>query len=122
MTGALSHAWAAAPDALDLDSKDAKAGPAIGAPLGASSLIVEGRVKLWPGVSLASRADILAFDDLAGSGGVASWEAPVRRIETAAAYQMLRNVTMKVGWQVNRRDGGRIRHDSLLAAQILYWF
>jgi hypothetical protein len=96
--------------------------PAIAAPLGARSLIVEGRVKLWPGLSLASRADMLTFDDLAGSGGVASWEAPVRRVETAVAYQILRNVTTKVAWQINRRDGGRIRHDSLLAGQVLYWF
>lgn len=96
--------------------------PLIADPLVAESVIVEGRVKLWPGVSVAARADTLEFSDLAGSSETLPWEAPVRRIEAAVNYAVTRNLGTKVAWQRNRRDGGRVRHDSLLAGQVVYWF
>jgi hypothetical protein len=100
----------------------ALAAPVIAEPLIASSMIVEGRVRLWPGLSLAGRFDALEFDDLSGSTETLAWEAPTRRFETAFAYAITRNITTKLAWQRNHRDGGRVRHDSLLAAQLLYWF
>jgi hypothetical protein len=100
----------------------ALAAPAISDPVTAHSLILEGRVRLWPGLSLAARADTLQFSDLTGSTGTLEWEAPSRRFETALTYAIRRNVATKLAWQRNQRDGGRVRHDSLLAGQILYWF
>ena len=92
-------------------------------PLVAQSLIVEGRYRLWPGISLAARADALWFSDLAAPGGATlTWESNVRRLETAVQASVTRNIAVKAAWQINRRDAGRILHDSLLAAQLLYWF
>ncbi len=98
------------------------AAPLITEPVATHSVILEGRVKLWPGAAIATRADWLDFDDLTGSTQTLPWEAPVQRLESALSMALLRNVTTKVAWQVNRRDGGRIRHDSLWAGQIVYWF
>jgi hypothetical protein len=48
MTGAFSHAWAAAPDALELDTPTATvAAPAIGAPLIEHQLDVKMTVRNW---------------------------------------------------------------------------
>jgi hypothetical protein len=29
---------------------------------------------------------------------------------------------LKAAWQRNRRDGGRVRGDTLVAARLIYWF
>jgi hypothetical protein len=100
----------------------ALAAPLISEPVSAQSIIVEGRYRLWPGASLAMRADALAFADLTGSTTRLPWEAPVRRLETAVTLNVTRNIKGKVAWQVNRRDGGNVRHDALWAGQLLYWF
>ena len=75
--------------------------------------IVEGRVRLWPGVSLAARADTLQFSDLTGSSRP---RCRGRRrsagSRAAVTYAITRNIGAKVAWQQNRRDGGRVRHDS----------
>ncbi|MGE3885759.1 MAG: hypothetical protein AB7H81_04965 [Vicinamibacterales bacterium] len=96
--------------------------PAIDAPLVARSLIVEGRYRVWPGVSVSARADGLWFSDVAGSAGVQPWEANQRRLETALSVAITRNLIAKGAWQRNHRQGGRVRHDSLVAAQLVYWF
>jgi hypothetical protein len=89
----------------------------------ARSVIVEGRYRVWPGFSLAARADGLWFSDLTTTTAMAvPWEAAVSRLETAALASVTRNLTAKLGWQRNRRDGGRIRHDSLVSGQLVYWF
>ena len=96
--------------------------PAIDDALVARSLIVEGRYRLWPGVSVAARGDRLWFSELAGTSGVQAWEADQRRLETALSVAITRNIVAKGAWQRNRRQGGRVRHDSILAAQLVYWF
>jgi hypothetical protein len=96
--------------------------PFIADPVVAESFIVEGRVKIWPGLSIAARGDSLGFSDLTGSTETMPWEAPVRRLEAAVNYAVTRNIGTKLAWQRNRRDGGRVRHDSLLAVQLFYWF
>ena len=98
------------------------AAPSIADPVVAESLILEGRIRLWPGLSLAARADTIQFSDLRGSTATLGWEAPLRRFETALSYAIRRNIGTKLAWQRNHRDGGRVRHDSLMAAQIVYWF
>ena len=96
--------------------------PYITAPITARSLIVEARVKLLPSLSIAGRGDVLTFDDLAGSRETLPWEAPTRRFEGALTFKVTRNVNFKTAVQWNKRDGGRVRHDTLLAGQIVYWF
>ena len=96
--------------------------PAIDEPVVAHSLIVEGRYRLLPGLSLGVRGDGLWFTEVAGTSVVDTWEANVRRLEAALGYSITRNITAKFAWQRNHRDGGRVRHDTLLAGQLLYWF
>ncbi len=96
--------------------------PAVDRPLVARSAIVEGRYRVWPGVAVAARLDGLWFSKLAGTGGNLPWEADVRRLETALSVSILRNLVAKFAWQRNQRDGGRVRHDSIGAAQLVYWF
>jgi hypothetical protein len=90
--------------------------------LGATSVLVEGRYRVLPGVQIAARAERLGFERIPTSDGLESWEAPVRRFEIGAAYSIIRNVAVKGSWQRNLRDGGRIIDDSLWAGQIVYWF
>ena len=96
--------------------------PAIDEPVVANSLIVEGRYRLLPGLSLGVRGDGLWFTEVAGTSVVDTWEANVRRLEAALGYSITRNIAAKFAWQRNHRDGGRVRHDTLLAGQLLYWF
>jgi hypothetical protein len=91
-------------------------------PLGASSVLVEGRYRLLPGVQVAARAERLGFDDVLTAEGPVSWDAAVRRFEIGAAYAVIRNVTVKGSWQRNLRQGGRVTDDTLWAGQIVYWF
>ena len=90
--------------------------------LDATSVLVEGRYRILPGLQLAARIERLGFAELATAAGPIAWDAPVRRIETGIGYSIIRNVTLKASWQRNLRDGGRVRRDSLWAGQIVYWF
>lgn len=99
------------------------------APLGASpsalralGVMAEARYRLRPGLSLAARWDHLGFSRLQGSASSDTWDAPVTRVETAVAYSPRRNTTIKVCYQHNWRDGGRVREQSFLAGQVLWWF
>jgi hypothetical protein len=101
--------------------------PELGAPvidtaLTALSTYVEGRYKVRPGLYIAGRIDHLGFNDIVGSAGPQSWEAPVTRVEIGAGYSLQRNVLLKVSVQHDARDGGRVTHATLPAVQIVYWF
>jgi len=96
--------------------------PAIADPVLADSLIAEARYRLRPGLSLAVRGDGLLFSDVAGAGGVSPWEANVGRFEAAITASVIRNIMAKFAWQRNWREGGRVRHDTLIAGQLVYWF
>jgi hypothetical protein len=81
------------------------------------------RLRAMPGLDVALRAEHLGFGDVAGAAGMEPWEAPITRFETGLAYAPIRNVRLKLGAQRNRRPlGGRVRHDTLLAAQASVWF
>lgn len=83
----------------------------------------EGRVRLLPGLDAGLRLDHLHFSTVTTGATSASWEAPVTRLEAGIGYVPLRHVRMTVAAQRNRRpDGGRVRHDTLLAAQVGLWF
>jgi hypothetical protein len=91
-------------------------------PLVVTSKLLEGRVKLMPGLYVALRGERLDFNTVMGSTRAATWEANTYRIEGGAGYSVTRNVQVKGAWQRNRREGGRIRNDTLLTGQVLYWF
>jgi hypothetical protein len=96
--------------------------PVIDTPLRAFSTSVEGRYKLRPGLYVAARLDHLGFNDIVGSSGPQSWEAPVTRVEVGGGYSLLRNLLLKMSVQYNARDGGRVTNATLAAAQVVYWF
>jgi hypothetical protein len=91
-------------------------------PLRAVAFGVEGRYAFQPGMYAAARADHLAFNRIDGSTQRLAWDAPVTRVEVGAGYYVQRNVIARVSFQVNRRDGGRIRASELVAGQVLFWF
>ncbi len=82
----------------------------------------ETRYKLSPGLYAALRVERLGFSRIDSSLGSLSWDAPVTRVEAGAGYVPLRHVLLKASWQQNWRDGGRVRHNNLVAAQALLWF
>lgn len=96
--------------------------PFIEGPLDATAVMIEGRYKLWPGVYAAARGERLGFSRISGTGVTLPWEAPVQRLEVGMGWSIIRNVVVKGSWQRNERDGGRVRHESLGAVQVLYWF
>jgi len=102
--------------------------PAIGSPtlpqpLSALAMSVEGRYKLRPGLYVASRVDHLDFSEIAGTSRTLPWDAPVSRIEAGVGYSLQRNLLLKVSYQHNRRDGGRLEKiDNFPAAQLVFWF
>jgi hypothetical protein len=91
-------------------------------PTDALGLYAEARYKLTPGLYLAGRVERLAFSDLDSDFGRQSWDAPVVRLEAGAGWSPHRHVVLKASWQHNRRDGGRVRENHLLAGQVLLWF
>jgi hypothetical protein len=96
--------------------------PLMDGPLDAMSALVEGRYRLWPGVYVAARGERLGFSDIDGTDQRLPWDAPVRRAEVGIGWSIIRNVVVKASWQRNERDGGRVRHDSFGALQLVYWF
>jgi hypothetical protein len=90
--------------------------------LGAHSLLLEGRYRIFPGIQIAARAERLDFGRILIGGFDEPWEAPVERIEVGASYSIVRNVTVKGSVQRNTRDGGRVQRDTLGAVQVVYWF
>jgi hypothetical protein len=91
-------------------------------PLVATSMLVEGRYKIAPGLYVAARGDRIDFGWITGAQGPDTWEARTWRIETGVGYSITRNIQFKGSWQLNDRDGGRVRTDSIFAGQLLYWF
>jgi hypothetical protein len=91
-------------------------------PLAAISSLIEGRYKIAPGLYVAARGERLDFSAVRGSQGLTEWDAQTWRFETAVGYSITRNVIAKGAWQMNGRDGGRVRQDALFAAQVVYWF
>ena len=96
--------------------------PALALPLRAVSTSVEGRYKIRPGLYAAARVDRLGFSQIAGTARTDTWDADVTRLEIGGGFSLQRNLLLKLSYQYNRRDGGRIRTLSLPAAQLLFWF
>ena len=96
--------------------------PALALPLRAVSTSVEGRYKIRPGLYAAARFDHLDFSEIAGTARTDTWDAAVTRVEAGVGYSLQRNLLLKLSYQYNARDGGRVRRLGLPAAQLLYWF
>jgi hypothetical protein len=90
--------------------------------LDATATMVEGRYKLTPRFYAAARLDHLGFNTIAGSTRTATWEAPVTRWEAGGGYAVQRNAQIRLAFQHNTRDGGRVRRLQAVATQLLYWF
>ena len=91
-------------------------------PLVATSVLVEGRYKIAPGLYVAARGDCVDFSRISGAQGPSTWEARTWRVESGVGYSVTRNIQLKGSWQRNDRNGGRIRRDSIFSGQVLYWF
>lgn len=96
--------------------------PTIDPPLDALAILVEGRYKIRPGLYVAARADHLGFSEIAGTLRTATWDAPVTRFEIGGGYLLRRNLQLKLAWQHDQRDGGRVRQLNLTALELGYWF
>lgn len=83
----------------------------------------EGRMRLLPGLDLGLRVERLAFGDVMTTAGIQPWEAAVTRVETGVAFAPVRHARLKLAAQHNQRPrGGRVRRDTLFAAQVSVWF
>lgn len=99
--------------------------PRIERPLGAAAVSIEGQYKIRAGLYAAARVDRLDFSRVVGTlfdGRPTTWDAPVSRLEVGGGYYVTRNVIAKLAYQHNWRDGGRVRRDGFLTAQLFYWF
>lgn len=100
--------------------------PHIDDPLWAYGFSAEGQYKIGPGFFAGVRYDHLGFSKIVGTrfdGQPTPWDAPVTRLEVGGGYYVLRNVTAKVAYQHNWRDGGLLdREQGYLATQVSYWF
>jgi len=91
--------------------------------LGALSHSIEGRYKLRPGLYAAARWDWLGFSEVVGTKETAPWDAPVKRLEAGVGYSLQRNLLLKLSYQLNRRDGGKLeKAENFPAAQLVFWF
>jgi hypothetical protein len=96
--------------------------PEIALPLRATSMLVEGRYKIRPGLYAAARFDHLGFSQVTGTGRTAGWEAPVTRVEVGGGYSLLRNLLLKASFQHNSRQAGRTTDLAVGAVQMVFWF
>jgi hypothetical protein len=92
-------------------------------PLRATSTSIEGRYKITPIVYAAARLDHIGFSTVVGTQTTAPWDAPVTRLEIGSGFYIQRNLILKVSYQRNTRDGGRLATlANQLATQLVYWF
>lgn len=100
----------------------ATSSPVVDRPLAATSVLIEGRYKFAPGAYVAARGDRIDFSTITGTRGSNTWDADTWRVELGGGFSLTRNILAKAAWQRNRRDGGRVRGDTMMTAQVLYWF
>jgi len=90
--------------------------------LGTNVGYVEGRYRLSPRWQFGARADRLRFAGVEGARGRTPWDADVDRVEGALAFRATTTSEIKVAWQHNWRDGGRVHARGFPAIQFLYWY
>ncbi len=87
-------------------------------PLGAWALSGEARVRVSPFVELGARLERLGFDELRGRTLAGTWDARVLRLESGAALRLRRDTRLRLAFQQNWRDGGYVRSEGLVLAQL----
>jgi hypothetical protein len=93
--------------------------------LDAVGMWVEGRYRVTPRLFFAARADRLDFSRIVGTlfaGRPMPWDAPVDRIELGGGWYLQRNLVARAVVQRNWREGGRVRNETYVSAQLAYWF
>jgi hypothetical protein len=95
--------------------------PLLHGPVRALGLEGEARYKIAPGLYVAARLDHLGFSTVDGSTGPKPWDAPVWRVEGGVGYSLRRDLLFKLVYQHDWRDGGAVRSQGFLAAQLLFW-
>jgi hypothetical protein len=95
--------------------------PTLAAPVHATSVFAEGTYKIRPGLFAAARIDTLRFNKVTTPTQTRTWEAPITRLETGVGFYVQRNLLAKATYQYNRRDGGFVRHRSLVGVQLHFW-
>lgn len=87
-------------------------------PLHAWAVSVEARLRLAPALDAAARVERLGFDVIEGATSRATWDAPVRRVESSLGFTLRRGVQLKAGYQHNWRDGGYVRSEGFALVQL----
>src|SRR5258708_7475615 len=95
--------------------------PLLHGPVRALGLDGEARYKIAPGLYVAARLDHLGFSTVEGSAGPRAWDAPGWRVEGGIGYWLRRDLLFKLVYQHNWKDGGPLRSQGFLAAQLLFW-
>ena len=96
-----------------------------GKTLGATSGYLEARYRLRPRWQIAGSLEYLTFSTITGTlngGQPITWDAPVQRVSANIGYRVNRHIDVRVGCQMDWRDGGRILARTYPALQLLAWF
>jgi hypothetical protein len=97
--------------------------PTLTQALSASGGFVEARYRFLPRWQVSARTDRLIFSELRGvTIATMSWDAPLWRSEAALGYRMSRHVDLRVGYQYNWRETGRVLERGFPTLQALVWF
>jgi hypothetical protein len=96
--------------------------PVIDRPLDGTSISVEGRYKILPGLYAAARYDWLGFSSIEGSQSENSWDARVTRLEVGGGYSLQKNLLLKGSYQHNTRRTSYEPSADLVAVEVLFWF
>jgi len=91
-------------------------------PLTSAGLAVEGRYRVWPGITLGARIDRLGFGKIDSVYGRQAWDAPVTRFEGGVAWAATRNLIVRSSVQYDTRTRGGVRSATLPALQATLWF
>jgi hypothetical protein len=96
--------------------------PSIQNPLRATSLSVEGRYRVAPGLTAGARIDHLDFNQQRGSYLTLPWDAPVWRVEGGLAWRASRHIVVRGSVQHDSRSRGSVTDATLPSAQVTLWF
>jgi hypothetical protein len=88
----------------------------------ASTVFLEARRSLGARFYVAGRVERLAFSRVAGTSGSFDWDAPVSRVEAGLGWKLLRHALVKLAYQYDWRDGGRVQEQGFVVGQALLWF
>ncbi len=88
----------------------------------ASTAFVEARRALGPRLYAAGRLERLSFSRVTGTDGSFDWDAPVTRVEAGLGWKPARHALVKLAYQYDWRDGGRVHQQGFVVGQVLLWF